>query len=119
LAGEVADQLRLLSGRDVLRLHELQGLGPVVAAAQLARRLFHALLAPRELALRDRDQLLGRVRDHLPRELRLQALASDRRPHEALRPLLLLARLVAQEGAVALELLVRILPGLVRPPREQ
>src|SRR5262249_15717328 len=54
----------------------------IVAEAQLARRLLHLVLAPVQLFPADGDQLLGRIRDHLGRQLDHQALAANRVPDD-------------------------------------
>src|SRR5262245_21259750 len=98
-------------------LHELERSTPV-RAVQFLRRLLHLGVAPRELALGDRDELGGGVGDPLERELAQQRAFADRVTDE---------RAVARELAVArLQRLVqraeRCVSGLVGgfyPPREQ
>ena len=71
-----ANRRGLTAGRRVHVLHLLDRLLPVVPEAHLARRLPHLLLAPRELFLAERDQLLRRIRDHLVRQILLEPEAA-------------------------------------------
>jgi hypothetical protein len=72
----------LTARRHVLVLHRLEGLHPVVAEAEFARRPLHLRLAPGVLAVPDLDQLLRRIRDHLARQVLEQALAADGITHD-------------------------------------
>ena len=77
LAREIADEIGLLAGLDVRVLHLLDRLLPVVAESELARRLLHLAQRERILALRDGDELLGRVRNHLVLEIDLEPIGAD------------------------------------------
>ena len=98
----------------------LQSRLPVLSEPQLARRLEHPLLAPGELPIRDRDQLLRRVGDHLAGQVGRHPVRADRvaddglltplRPSDHLRP---------QRGQVAVQGVVGLLEGLFRPPGEE
>ena len=120
LARQIANQVGLLARLDVQRLHLLERRLPVVAEAHLARRLLHLGLAPGELALGDREQLLGRVGDHLGAELGASASrpigvptigssSPGRMPSDAL----------AQQLAIRVERRAALLVGSLGPPREQ
>ena len=83
LEEHVAHDRRLAAGRHVHALHLLDGALPVVAEPHLARRLLHLLLVPRELAVGERDELLGRVGNHLVGEIEHQSGPAARRARNA------------------------------------
>ncbi len=74
--GEVPDHLGLIAGLDVVLFDLFEGLVPVVVA-HLFGGLFHLGFAPGVLLVRDLDELLGRVGDHLVFELVEEGLAAD------------------------------------------
>ena len=78
LTRQIANHFDLLARLDVGVLHLLHRGLPVVAEAHLARGLLRFTEAEGVLLLGDRDQLLGRVRDHLVDEIGLEAFGADR-----------------------------------------
>ena len=64
LAGQVADQVDHLARLDVLVLDGLEGLLPIVAEAHFVGGAQHLLVAPGELVIGERDQLVRRVGNH-------------------------------------------------------
>ena len=78
LVEQVHDHPRLPAGRDRGLLDLLDRLLPVVAEAHLARRLLHLVLAPCEFLVGERDELLGRVRNHVVAQVANQAFAAAR-----------------------------------------
>ena len=78
LVDQIHDHSRLLPGLDGGLLGVLDRLLPVVAEAERARRLLHLRFAPREFTIRQRDQLLGRVRNHVVGEVANQPGAAAR-----------------------------------------
>ena len=75
---KIADQRRLLARLDVRLLDRFKRLLPVVAVTHFARRLLHLGFAPGQFLVRDLDQLLGRVRDHLVLQFLQQSFPADR-----------------------------------------
>jgi len=103
----------------VVALDLLQRGLPVVPAAHLARRFEQAFAAPGELAVGDRDQLLGRVGDHGEAQLLEQRHAPDRVADDRLVVAALQARdLLAQVLRVALEFRPQRLHRFPDPPVE-
>ena len=76
--GDLEDHPRLLAGRRRQVLGVLERLLPVVAESHLARDDAELILDPLELLHPDGDQLLGRVRNHLEREVGAQAVGEHR-----------------------------------------
>jgi hypothetical protein len=100
-----------------MRLDVVLRLPPVVEAQRLGR-LVHLGVAPLELAVRDLDELLWRVGDHLVGELAEQRLATDRIADQRL-VVDALDQLLADRLRVAFERRVRLRVRLSGPPAEQ
>jgi len=62
--GEVPNHLGLFAWVHVQVLDVLQRFFPIVAITELTRRFLYLSFAPRHFFIGDRDQFLGRVRNH-------------------------------------------------------
>ena len=119
LAADAGHELVLLARRHVVGLDPRQRGLPVVAQLHLAGRLLHFLLAPGELPLADGDQLIGRVRQPLAADAGGQGLGPDRRAHQRIVVLALhQGHFLAEILGVVVELLGRVVVGLLQPPGE-